>query len=273
MRLRLLWNHTQDELLLDVINQDLMSWFVEQSTVNGKNQYSLGNQIIDKLVESRDTEVLIAEEVQYIKQVNEILTKLKLPTFDLPTDWFDQSQLNKLHKDWAETRFQQPKLTELLYKIDKKYFEAYQEMNCHIHLIERSFEYRFRDTAHWRINNPFQHNAYDWQVCHLYIEYPGHGRNAYEKFQWIDDAQDISRDINNWDNIDSFLGMNLVRPYKTSPPDEFLQWCKQQNLVPHGYTLPLANLSDWRNQLPRARNILTKNVKIQDNYFSLEIIE
>lgn len=273
MRLKLTWKATQDELLFDVINNDVVSWFVEKSNTHGKNRYESGDQVIDDLVKPQDTEILIKQEIEYVNTVNEILTKLKLPKFALPTNWFDQSQLNKLHKDWAETRIQQPRLTELLYKIDKRYYEAYQEMNCHIHLIERSFQYRFRDTTHWRIDNPFKDKFYEWNTCHLYLEYPGHGRNAYEKFQWIDDGQDIERDTNNWDNIDSFLGMNLVRPYKVEPPQEFLEWCKQQNLVPHGYTLPLANLCDWRNQLDKARNIVTKNVKIADNYFLLEVIE
>jgi hypothetical protein len=159
-----------------------------------------------------------------------------------------------------------------LYKLDKKYYEAYQEMNCHIHLIEQSFQYRFRDNTHWRVPNPFQNQIQQWQVCHLYLEYPGHGRNAYEQFQWMDDSADASRDSNNWDNIDAFLGMNLVKPYRVDPPTEFLDWCKKQNLVPHGYTQPIANLVGWQKQLPSARNIVTKNVTIQDNYFSLAII-
>jgi hypothetical protein len=272
MKLKIVWSATQDEILFDVINEDLAGWFVEKSSTQGKNRYQVGDQIIDGLLFPSTTETFIEQEVEYVRTINEILTKLKLPTFESPTDWFDQAQLNKLHKDWAETRYQIPKLSELLYKIDKKYYDAYQEMNCHIHLIEQSFFYRFRDTTHWRIPNPFQNKFYEWEACHLYIEYPGHGRNAYEKFEWIDDGDDFDRDINNWDNIDSVLGMKLARPHKITPPQEFLDWCKQKQLVPHSYKLPLANVSDWRNQLARARNIVTKNVKIPDNYFSLEII-
>lgn len=273
MRLKLTWKATHDELLFDVINDDLASWFIEQSATHGNNRYETGDQVIDSILHSHDTQTLIDQEVEYVTTVNSVLTKLKLPTFSLPTDWFDQKQLNNLHKNWAQTRYQIPKLTELLYKIDKKYFEAYQEMNCHIHLIEKSFQYRFRDRVHWRIENPFKDISYDWEVCHLYLEYPGHGRNAYEKFQWMDDDIDMSRDLNNWDNIDSFLGMQLSRPYKIDPPKEFLSWCKKHNLTPHGYTIPLANLTDWQNELSQARNIMTKNVKMKDNYFSLELIE
>jgi hypothetical protein len=166
-----------------------------------------------------------------------------------------------------------PTLTELLYKIDKKFFEAYQEMNCHIHLIEQSFKYKFRDGVHWRTDNPFKDKAYDWEVCHLYLEYSGHGRGAFEKYQWLDDGDNMYKDNNNWDNIDSYLGMELGRPYKITPPDDFLHWCKEKNLVSHGYTLPLANLTDWRNTLTSARKIVTENVKIKDNYFSLKIVE
>ena len=186
MQLKLSWNETQDALIFDVINEDVAEWFVKQSNTVGINRYNLGDQVIDVLSRPSDTTRLINEEIEYVNCVNSILDKFKIPKFQLPDDWYDQKQLNKLHKDWAENRQNIPKLTELLYKIDKKYFEAYQEMNCHIHLIERSFRYRFRDTTHWRIDNPFKHTHYEWQVCHLYLEYPGHGRNAFEKFQWMD---------------------------------------------------------------------------------------
>jgi hypothetical protein len=272
MQLKLTWNTTKDFLLFDIINKDLAVWFVEQSQQFGNN-YTLGDQIIDSLVQPTSTERLINEEIVYIDTVNDILTRLKLPIFNKPNDWYDQKNLNTLHKDWADTRYKIPKLTELLYKIDKKFFDAYQEMNCHIHLIERSFQFGFRDSHHWRIDNPFKNNKHDWEVSHLHIKYPGHGRCAFEKFQWLDiDDVDMWKDNNNWDNIDSFLGMNLVRPYKLRAPEEFLVWCKEKNLVPHGYDIPLANLTDWKNKLTDAKKIVTKNIKLTENYFSLELV-
>jgi len=267
------WNQTNDSLFFDIINQDLAIWFIEQSNLLGKNRYALGDQTIDAILQATETGQLINEEIEYINTVNSILTKFKLPALKFPTDWYNQSQLNQLHKDWADTRYAIPNLTELLYKIDKKFFEAYQEMNCHIHLIEKSFRYKFRDNTHWRTDNPFKDNVYDWEMCHLYLEYPGHGRAAFEKYQWLDDDDNMYTDNNNWDNIDSYLGMELGRPYKTAPPDDFLRWCKEKNLVPHGYTLPLANLTDWRNTLTSARKTVTENVKINDNYFSLKIVK
>lgn len=272
MQLKLTWNSTNDFLLFDIINKDLAGWFVNQSQAFGNN-YSIGTQVIDLLLQSRDTEKLIKEEIEYIDTVNSILTRLKLPTLNKPTNWYDQKELNTLHKDWATTRYTNPKLTELLYKIDKRFFEAYQETNCHIHLIERSFDYKFRDPNFWSVDNPFKHTEFDWEVSHLYIEYPGHGRCAFEKFQWLDiNNADIWNDNNNWDNIDSFLGMNLVRPYKLNPPTEFLVWCKEKNLVPYGYEIPLANLTDWKNNLTTAKQLVTKNIKITDNTFSLELV-
>jgi hypothetical protein len=272
MQLKLTWNNTKDFLLFDVINEDLAVWFVNQSQTLGNN-YSVGDQIIDILRQTTNTERLIKEEIAYIDTVNDILTRLKLPVFNKPTNWYDQKQLNTLHKDWANTRYANPKLTELLYKIDKKFYEAYQEMNCHIHLIERSFNHRFRDPHHWSADNPFKNNNYDWEVSHLYIDYPGHGRCAFEKFQWLDtNDTDMWNDSNNWDNIDSFVGLNLVRPYKFNPPGEFLAWCKEKNLVPYGYDIALANLTDWKNTLATAKQLVTKNIKIADNSFSLELI-
>jgi len=272
MKIQLTWKLTNDTLLFDVINQELANWFVQTSQRLG-NRYSIGDQIIDTLIAKPSTSKLIEEEITYIETVNKQLTLLKMPVFDLPSNWYDQRQLNKLHKDWGESRQKWPKLTELFYKIDKKIFEAYQEMNCHIHLIEQSFSYKFRDPVHWRVNNPLKDTGYNWETCHLYINYPGHGRQAFEKFENLDIYDDIYRDNVNWDNIDGFIGMNLVRPYKKTPPQEFLDWCKEKKLTPHTVTLPLANLVNWEYDLTMARQMITENVIIQDNYFSLELID
>jgi len=271
MKIQLTWKLTNDRLLFDAINQDLASWFVQTSQQLG-NHYAVGDQVIDTIQASNNTNKLIQEEINYIETVNKQLALLKMPLIEMPSNWYDQKQLNKLHKDWAETRQKWPKLTELFYKIDKKIFEAYQEMNCHIHLIEHSFLYRFRDPTHWRVDNPFKDDSYDWETCHLYINYPGHGREAFEKFQNMDTYDDIYRDNVNWDNIDAYLGINLVRPYKQTPPQEFLDWCKEKKLTPHTGSLALANLVDWKENLTVARQIVTKNITMHNNYFSLEII-
>lgn len=273
MKLLLKWHCTDDQLEFDIINQDLAIWFVEKSNTVGTNQYHCGDQVVDILRSKTSTDILISEEKNYIHIVNQALQKLKMPLFVEPNDYYDQMQLNKLHKDWARTREQWPKLTELFYKLDRELFEAYQEMNCHIHFIEKSFEYRFRDPSNWRIPNPFKDRAYDWEECHLFIDYPGHGRQAFEKFQCLDEGSDLYLDDNNWDNIDAFVGIKLGRPYKVTPPMEFLHWCEQHGLVPHEYKLPLANLTDWKQNLTRARQVFTKNVTIKDNYFTLEIIQ
>jgi hypothetical protein len=272
MKIRLTWNLTNETLLFDVINQDLANWFVQTSQQLG-NRYSAGDQIIDTFLAPPATNKLIQEEIIYIETVNKHLTLLKMRLIELPSNWYDQKQLNKLHKDWSDTRQKWPKLTELFYRINPKIFEAYQEMNCHIHLIEDSFVHRFRDPTHWRVDNPFKDNNYDWEVCNLYIHYPGHGREAFEKFRNMDTYDDIYRDNVNWDNIDGSIGINLVRPYKETPPQEFLDWCKEKKLTPHTRTLPLANLVNWEHDLTIARQIITENVIMHDNYFSLEITD
>jgi hypothetical protein len=110
MRIQLNWKSTNDTLLFDVINQDLADWFVQTSQQLG-NHYSVGDQVIDIIKKSSDTDKLIQEEITYIETVNKQLTQLKMPIFSLPSNWYDQRQLNKLHKDWGETRLKWPKLT------------------------------------------------------------------------------------------------------------------------------------------------------------------
>ena len=155
MRLKTIWDKTGDTLLFDVSNENLAEWFVNISNEKG-NRYKMGGQIIDDFTCPANVQDLIEQEIAYIDTVNEILQKLKMPAFNKPSDWYNQQQLNKLHKDWAQSRKQWPKLSELLNKLDKKYYDAYEEMNCHIHLIENSFKYAFRDVNHWRVENPFK---------------------------------------------------------------------------------------------------------------------
>ena len=270
MKITATWSKTNDQLIFQSINDELSIWFVQQCQKLG-NRFAIGTQVTDIPRRSQNTSTLISEIEHDVDRVNEFLPKIRQPRISKPTDWCDQDQLNNLHKAWARTREQVPHLPELLWKLDRSLYDCYQEMNCHIHLIETSFNYAFRDNeTHWRVDNPFKDTFYDWQSCHLYISYPGHGRAAFEKFQSLD--KDVYQDDNcNWNMIDSYIGISLSRPYKTTPPSEFLSWCKIYDLVPHTYTLPLANLEDWQNNLSNSRNVVMNNVIIPDNHFSLEI--
>jgi hypothetical protein len=272
MKIKATWTKTDDQLIFDCINEEVAKWFVETANQLGNN-FSTADMITDIPKRLHKTDKLISEISNDIDLVNSFMSKIKKPIIDKPTNWYDQEQLNALHKDWARSRETIPTLPETLFKIDKNIFDAYQEMNCHIHLIERSFNYAFRDnTNHWRVENPFKDTFYNWQVCHLSISYPGHGRAAFEKFENIDNDVYID-DLCNWDNIDSFINMNIRRPYKLEPPQEFLEWCKKHsNLIPHTYTLPLANLENWETNLTQARSTIIKNINMPENYFSLAIV-
>lgn len=269
MKIRLTWSTTNDYLLFDAINEQLALWFIQTSQRLG-NQYSTADMVTDIPHRAQDTIKLIDEITTDIERVNKFLVSMKQQPVLLPTDWYDQTQLNALHKNWARTRYEWPKLSSMLYKIDPALFDSYHRMNCHIHLIENSFEYHFRDPSHWRVDNPFKDIAYQWEHCHLAVKYPGHGREAFEKFRNLDDnTEDMELDNCNWDNIDPALTVNLTRPYTINPPEEFLAWCRDKNLMPHTNTIPLGNLVNWRSELTNARVLFTKNIRIPENYFSL----
>jgi hypothetical protein len=268
MKITATWNKTDDRLIFESINDAVCQWFVQ--TCNERNtKFSTADMITDVPIRAESSLKLIAEINNAIDVLNKFMVKLKLPTITKPSDWFDQQQLNRIHKDWARTRHDYPKLPELLYKVDKEVFDSYNQTNCHIHLIENSFHHSFRDNNnHWRVENPFKNEFFDWHVCHLSLSYPGHGREAFEKFRNFDQEVFVD-DLCNWDNLDSQISMNLVRPYRLLPPPAFLDWCQDQALIPHTNTLPLANLIDWETNLAEARSIITKNTEIQDNYFTL----
>lgn len=271
MKLSLIWE-SNDHLLFDVINEDLAYWFVETSDRLG-NKWNIADQITDVPLRSNDISKLISEINHAIDRVNAFFIKMKQQPINKPTNWFDQNQLNTLHKDWAQTRKLWPKLPEMLFKIDKSLFDCYQQMNCHIHLIEKASVYSLRDETNWRVNNPFKDTFFNWKQCHLSIEYPGHGRNAFEKFQNYDiNLDDIEIDNCNWDNIDAYIQFDFRRPYNISPPEDFLAWCHEKSLVPHTHSIPLANLSDWQNNTTLSKEIFHKNMNITNNYAKLEII-
>lgn len=272
MQIKLTWKQTNDHLLFDVINSDIALWFVETSQQLG-NKYARGSMATDLPRQSQSTEKLIAEISNSIDQLNQFFTSVRMPVITKPDNWCDQQQLNTLHKYWVETRLKWPKLDTMLYKINPVLFNQYHETNCHIHLIENSFRYEFRDNSHWRVDNQFKDKFYNWENCHLSIAYPGHGRHPYEKFEHLDDDP-VNFDIDNcnWDNIDAFVNVEFVRPVKLTPPDEFLSWCKQKNLIPNTRMIPIANLTNWQSMLTTAKTMFVKNLKLTDNYFSLEMV-
>jgi hypothetical protein len=89
MKLKLSWPVTGDFLFFDIINKDVTCWFVEQSQTLGTNQFSKGDQVIDILSAKGNTQSLIEEEKNYIAKVNEILTRLKLPLFREPDNYYE----------------------------------------------------------------------------------------------------------------------------------------------------------------------------------------
>lgn len=270
MKIKLTWQKTNDCLEFDAINENLVDWFVK-ICYNKNTKFQLADMITDVPLRAISSEGVIAELNDAIDIINPYMLKFKQAPFEKPTDWNNQFQLNKLHKDWANTRKVLPNLPKMLYKTNKLLFDKYNQCNCHIHLLENSFVYDFRDNEnHWRIDNPFKDEFFDWHVCHLSLPYPGHGREAFEKFRNYD--EDVyGSDLDNWNNVDSYVNINLVRPYRLHPPQEFLNWCKKYNLVPHHHLIPLGNLSEWNNSLYKARGIIRNNLKIEKNYFVLTI--
>jgi hypothetical protein len=270
MKIKITWSETRDTLVFDIINKDIAEWWINKCK-------ELGNQFITTYIITDDPHKPLninnlVEEIKHdVEYINKFMSKIKQPQFNLPTDWNDQAQLNKLHKDWAKSRADIPDLPAKLYKLDQHLFDCYHEMNCHIHLIEKSFHETFRDVNHWRVSNPFKDTFYEWQQSHLSMPYPGHGRTAFEKFKNCDNNINDD-DWCNWDNLDSCVRLNLTRPYKEAIPEEFLNWCKEKGCVPHTNNIPIGNLEDWSNNLTDARATLLRNKKIPKNYFSFDFI-
>jgi hypothetical protein len=183
MKIKITWDKTKDSLMFVCINEELAQWFVKTAQNLGNN-FNTSDMATDLPRHTNKTDALISEISKDIDLINEFMLRIKHDKLDVPDNWHDQSQLNRLHKSCARSRVNIPNLPEFLYRSSKQLFDAYQRANCHIHLIEQSFHYTYRDNKnHWRVPNPFVNTMHDWQVCHLSIMYPGHGREAFEKFK------------------------------------------------------------------------------------------
>lgn len=90
------WN-SNERLVFDVINKDIATFFVETSEQLG-NEWTIGDQVTDIPRRKHDVLRLIDEINLDVDRVNEFLTNTGHNIIKKPDNWFEQKQLNKLHR-------------------------------------------------------------------------------------------------------------------------------------------------------------------------------
>lgn len=267
MKYCLVWQATGDEFLVDSIDEELSQWYAEQAI---RNNSKYAKSMFQTDFETNDILQLIEDSNKDLDTINAILVKCKLPLLIKP-NWFNQWELNKLHKQWVGIQLSNLKFDSMLYKIDPELFNAYSRINRRLHQIENSFKFHLRDINLWRTKNPFEGKTYPTGVFNVSIAYTDHGRNSMEKFINFDEDPN-DEELGSWKTIGGSLVINLVKPYEKPYPQEFLNYCKQHSIPVQDMFVPFGNLVDCRNNLTTVREIMTRNYYIPDNYMSIEVL-
>lgn len=264
---RFKWIKTGDYFDVEPVHPALSLWYAQQCDINS-NTFSTGVYDTDYQTSLINTSIIQAQ--QALSSVNTVLSKFNFTLLPEP-DWYDQQQLNKLHKSWINTIQQNPGLETVLFHMNRQVFDQFHELNRLIHAIENSFRYELRTRIPWRVSNPFPAEQFDTGVFNVSILYVDHGRNAMEKFKNFDqDPND--HELSPWRFIGGSLEINLVRPYKDLKSQEFVEYCWHNNIKAQPDRLPFGNLVNCVETLAHARKVMSQNHQLTDNFLSIEII-
>ena len=265
MNFKIYWTQTGDEFQIDSIDDELTNWYVEQCMI-WDSKFTI--EVFSEDTHSTNVDSIIDLIRQNVIVVNSTLLKLKLPPLALPNNFFDQFQINQLHKDWISLIRTHPKLETLLYKIDVKLFDSFHALNRQIHKLEESFHYRLRSKEPRREVNPFTNRLFPTGIFNIELDYVDFGRSSFSKFVHLDSTPN-DHELSQWMHIGENISINLVKPYQHEHPTEFITYCTTHSITPVTDKLPLGNLKDVDKTLTYAREVMNKNIILNDNYLRI----
>lgn len=289
MRCFLVFEKSGDAIEFETIaNQDLLTYFIGQATDQNKNSFS------DNGVIHRECNRLLNELNWAVGKTNEVLFPLYGKTFeqnDNFLDCLDQKFLNKQHEQWVFSqrhvvdidalRFsnntdqayignklhdcypdevRKIRLAEAMTKLG--YIFPYEEVNMTVHRLEAFFSrhIEFKSQYKWDVfDNPYQSSMVsNNDVVNLSFGYTYVGRQYYDKWKNFDSVLEF-QDHYNYEQLEWAFQLNLNRPETITFSEEFLSWCKSNNVRPITTQIPLANIVDLDKNLKKYRAVLYKN--------------
>jgi len=264
MKLKLAWTKTGDYFDIVATHPELAEWYVTKCI---EHQTQFRNNSFREEHQSRSVDPMIQEIQKNLDNLNVIFKKLKTNEIGKPNNFFDQRQLNQLHKEWIGIDQTYPGIDTLLYKVDSHLFESYHALNRQIHVLENSFRYRLRGIDYWQQPNPFFGQSFPMGVFNVMLDYIDHGRSSWEKFINFELSPN-DHELNQWKHFGPAISINLVKPYVQEYPSEFVAYCAQHNIAMTYTQVPLGNV-EGLEQLATARAIMNKNLTQPDNYVIL----
>lgn len=258
--MKMTWNATGDTLDIEVANTLLVDAWLPR--LDPYNCFRLTLPPVDV---GQDIQRLVNNLVD----VNAVFSKCGLPKLaDPDSDWFDQDNLNTLHRDWVKVQHK-TRIVELLSKFPNDILTTFHDINNLIHDIEHSLVIKYSNSqgTPWQMVNPFAPDILEFGTWQVELDYQNLGRSTYEK--WLNYDQDVdNEDTNNFTHIGGTVVFNISRPIQTSAPVSYLQWCQEKNVKPYGHKLPIGNFTC---SLGTLRTVFYRNVAVANNTIVFEL--
>lgn len=259
------WTLTGDHFDVTPINEEFSEYYADRCIAN---HTEFKTEIFDQDIKTRDSIRLIELANSDLSIINYYLKKLKLPVLSI-NNWYDQQELNRLHREWNILLREFPKIEKFIYTANQKDFDKFHSINRTLHQLERSFVYQFRDPKLWREENVFVGKTFPYGTFNVSLVYNDHGRNSMEKFVNFDENPNDG-ELSPWRTIGPNLKFNLVKPYETSYPLEFLKYCKNHRIPVQDHYIPFGNLLDCKENLARVRELMVSNLSKTENSLILK---
>jgi hypothetical protein len=244
--MRLVWNPTGDEILLDAVNDDVLQHY--RSAIKENCTFRLSNCKID---------AGLAEQLaNLIDDVVPALERAGIKSFSLyrGADFLDQAVLNGLHREYvlAERRFN---VGAYLEKLGRPR-DIMPRINSTIHDIENMWLQTWMLEQDVPVSNPWAHSKTSFDTHNLSLRYNDLGRMSWEKFNMFD--EDMT-DLSNFHGLGNMLDITLYRPRLGLAAPAYTYWCEQHGIPAAGTSIPLADFPDLGERMTIYRHMLVRN--------------
>jgi hypothetical protein len=258
--MKLTWSQTGDSLEIDVVNPEVIEYWVDQINHDQKNQFICTDSVFP------DTQPL----VDALTATNTVLEKFKLgPLMDPTLDWYDQNNLNLLHERWVKLQHKHKNIVRVITGLPNNIIKQFHAVNELIHKIEKMITVKYinDEVIAWQTPNIFGPEILMFGTWQAEIRYQNLGRSNYEKWKNYD-GNIIDTDTNNFTHIGGMVNFNIERPTIQLPPINYVEYCQQHNISSYGNKLPLGN---FKIAITELRHIFNKNVNIKHNTITFKV--
>jgi len=268
MKLQFLWD-TGDYFTADPVYPEFVDWYVQTCVMMGNNferHLCTGQETF----KASDVEVsaLIIELQENLASVNKIIRGLGLQIYEPKHSFYDQRELNRLHKHWVKWIREDPQIQEKFRKLGRE--DQFRGINYLSHHIESSFKYRMVTAPIWKAPNKFKDLELQDGLYNITMNYAEKGKSSHHKWRGNDD-QPNDYELSNWENAVGSLNFQLDSPKVFGYNTDYIDYCDRHNIPKTTLFYPIANIND-ADQLAHARQVMDINMFKKGNALSLRLL-